>query len=111
MTKIEQQVFSEEMAELEEKLSRQTARADAYARSCKELVEIGMRYRNALKFYGNPNNWRFTHDKDGNILWVCSMGPDYALEVLDDNELNAIKPHIGLGGIKELREEPWRECE
>jgi hypothetical protein len=74
------------------------------AKEAKEVYWIGVRYRNALKFYGNPNNWRFTHDKQGNLLWVCSMGPDYALEVLDDDELNALKPHIGLRGIKELEE-------
>jgi len=96
---------------LRQQIVNQTARGDAYARTCNEMLAIGMRYRNALKFYGNPNNWRFTHDKQGNLLWVCSMGPDYALEVLDDDELNAIKPHCGLRGIEELKDEPQEsEC-
>jgi hypothetical protein len=87
-----------------EDLANQTARGDAYRRTCNRVLEIGLRYRNALKFYGNPNNWRFTHDNEGKLLWVCSMGPDYALQVLDGDELNALKPHIGLRGIKELEE-------
>jgi DNA gyrase/topoisomerase IV subunit A len=48
------------------------------------------RLRTALAFYGNPENWRFTHDRDGNLLWVTSIGPDYALEIL--GEKKEVKP-------------------
>jgi hypothetical protein len=61
--------------------------------------------RDALKFYGNPQNWRFTHDKDDNLLWVSSLGPDYALEILDDDELNTLKPHCGTRGVGAYRGE------
>jgi hypothetical protein len=101
---IVEKFVNDALEEQREALANQTARADAYARTCKQILKVGLRYRNALKLYGNPENWRFTHDKKGNLLWVCSMGPDYALEVLDDDELNAVKPHIGLRGIEELKE-------
>jgi tRNA(Ile)-lysidine synthase TilS/MesJ len=47
-------------------------------------VKEQARLRKALAFYGNPENWRFTHDKDGNLLWITSIGPNYALEILGE---------------------------
>jgi len=37
----------------------------------------------ALRFYGDPANWRFCHDKESNLLWVTSLGPDMALDALN----------------------------
>jgi len=107
---IVEKFVNDALREQHDGLANQTARGDAYAQTCNRVLEIGLRYRNALKFYGNPENWRFTHDKQGNLLRICSMGPDYALEVLDDDELNALKPHIGLRGIKELEEPEESQC-
>lgn len=47
--------------------------------------------RDALKLYGNPDNWRFTHDKDGSLLWITSLGPDYAIEILNGIEEESSK--------------------
>ncbi|HEU0173985.1 MAG TPA: hypothetical protein VFV58_06955, partial [Blastocatellia bacterium] len=37
----------------------------------------------ALRFYGTPENWRFTHDKENNLLWVTSIGPNMAMDALN----------------------------
>jgi uncharacterized protein YydD (DUF2326 family) len=50
-------------------------------------VKEETRLRNALAFYANPENWRFTHDRDGNLLLVTSIGPDYALEILGEKKV------------------------
>lgn len=47
------------------------------------VIERAEKAERALKFYGNPDNWRFSHDKENNLLWVTSLGPDYAMEILN----------------------------
>ena len=37
----------------------------------------------ALRFYGDPNNWRFCHDNESNLHWVTSLGPNMALDALN----------------------------
>jgi len=46
------------------------------------------RIEKALRFYGDPANWRFAHDKESNLLWVTSLGPDMALDALNAGATN-----------------------
>jgi hypothetical protein len=68
------------------------------AREASTLNRENERLRRALMFYGNPENWRFTHDEAGNLLWVTSIGPVYAQEILDGASIelpNKIQPGDG----------------
>lgn len=38
--------------------------------------------RKALAQYALPANWRFYHDVDNNLVWVCKLGPTLAYDIL-----------------------------
>ena len=43
-------------------------------------MEAVSRSLQILQTYANIDNWRFAHDKQGALLWICNQGPEPAQE-------------------------------
>lgn len=73
-----------EMTLLQDACKKLSQEKDAAIQRAEKAETQSTKFRNILKLYGNPDNWRFTHDKETNPLWVTSLGPDYAMEILNE---------------------------
>ena len=43
-------------------------------------MEAALRSLQILQTYADPSNWRFAHDENDALLWICNQGPEPAQE-------------------------------
>jgi hypothetical protein len=72
-------IGADQLEEAKNRIDRENAAMEAALATLKRFERI----EKALRFYGDPNNWRYCQDKERNPLWVISLGPEMALEALN----------------------------